>query len=543
MHTFPRVTAPSTGGAERAAIRLAAIDIGSNSVRQIVADVSSDGTIRVVDEMKAQPRLGTGLQEAGALSPDAIARAVEALERMSALARQLGAERIEAVATSAVRDATNSRELLDRAHAETGLHIRVLEGEEEARLCFRSALAHFDLKAGRSVLLDIGGGSLEIVLSAGGVVDRLVSLPLGAISLTEQWLSDGITSARVKALRRDVHDRLRAAIPARDWRRARVIGSGGTFTNLAGMHLARRGVSTAQSVHGARVPHVEVEHILDLLTSLSPEERRAVPGLNPERADIIVAGLAVVAEVLLRLQSRELIVSRYGIREGLLLEMAQVAPVAADQGDARSRSVLDLAERCRYEAPHARTVRRLALRLFDALGSRLELTREDRAILADAALLHDIGYHISYDRHHKHSYHLVLHADLLGMSPAEQVLVANVARYHRGAEPRKKHRNYGALDREMRRRVKGLAALLRVADGFDRGHASAVRSIKVRRVGEALRLTPVPASESHAPRLEAWGAPRKSGLLAELLGMPVEIVSPDGAILSSEALEDAGALE
>ncbi|HYD54127.1 MAG TPA: HD domain-containing protein, partial [Gemmatimonadaceae bacterium] len=309
------------------------------------------------------------------------------------------------------------------------------------------------------------------------------------------------------------------------------------------VHLARRGVFTARNVHGARVPHGEVEHILDLLSSLSAEERRAVPGLNPERADIIIAGLAVVAEVLTRLQSRELVVSRYGIREGILLEAARVAPVAADQGDARARSVRELAERCHVEVPHARAVRRLALRLFDALGSRLGLGRDDRVLLSDAALLHDIGYHISYERHHKHSYHLILHAELLGMSPADQVVLANVARYHRGAEPKKKHRNYGALERDMRRRIKRLSALLRVADGFDRGHAGAVRSVKVRRVGDALRLTPVPADGAGNVRLEAWGAHRKSGLLAELLAMPVEIVAPDGTLLSSESLEPAEALE
>jgi exopolyphosphatase / guanosine-5'-triphosphate,3'-diphosphate pyrophosphatase len=523
--------------------RIAAIDIGSNSIRQIVADVSGEGAIRVLDEMKAQPRLGAGLQDSGGLDPESMTRAVEALGRMSALARQLGAERIEAVATSAVRDAANAADFLARVKAETGLEIRVLDGPEEARLCFRSALAHFDLALGRTVLLDIGGGSLEIVLSAGGVVDRLVSLPLGAIRLTEQFMRDGISPSRVKELRREVRSRLREEIPARDWRRARVIGSGGTFTNLAGIHLARRGVSQARSVHGARVPHGEVEHILDLLVSLSADERRAVPGLNPERADIIVAGLAVVAEVLTRLQSRELIVSRYGIREGILLETARITPTVADAGDARQRSVLDLAERCHYEVPHARQVRRLALRLFDALGQRLGLTREDRAVLADAALLHDIGYHISYERHHKHSYHLILHAELLGMSPAEQVIVANLARYHRGAPPKKKHRNYGTLDGDMRRRIKRLAALLRVADGLDRGHSGAVRALRIRKVGSVLRLTPEAESEQQPVRLEAWGAHRKSALLADVLGMPIEIVAPDGSMLSSNTLEPAEALE
>jgi exopolyphosphatase/guanosine-5'-triphosphate,3'-diphosphate pyrophosphatase len=201
-----------------------------------------------------------------------------------------------------------------------------------------------------------------------------------------------------------------------------------------------------------------------MLSDMSPEERRAVPGLNPERADIIVAGIAVAAEIVRRVESRELVVSRYGIREGLLLEAARVAPTIADPGEARARSVGDFAFRCHVEQPHSSHVQRLALILFDSLGERLGCTKQDRDALSDAALLHDAGYHISYERHHKHSYHLILHADLLGMPPSEQVVVANVARYHRGSPPKKEHPNYGALDRTLRQRIKRLSALLRVAD-------------------------------------------------------------------------------
>jgi exopolyphosphatase/guanosine-5'-triphosphate,3'-diphosphate pyrophosphatase len=187
-------------------------------------------------------------------------------------------------------------------------------------------------------------------------------------------------------------------------------------------------------------------------------------------------------------------------------------------------------------------VQQLALMLFDAIGARFDCTPADRDALSDAALLHDSGYHISYERHHKHSYHLVLHADLLGMPPSEQVVIANVARYHRGPAPKKKHRNFGALDKSLRRRIKILSAMLRVADGFDRGHVSAVNGLKVRWMPRALRITPVPANPRGHMRLEMWGANRKSELLAELAGVPVEIVAPDGSVLSSDAI-DSGELE
>jgi exopolyphosphatase/guanosine-5'-triphosphate,3'-diphosphate pyrophosphatase len=522
--------------------RIAAVDVGSNSIRMIVADVRSDGTIDVVDEMKAHPRLGKGLEATKALSTESMDLAVDALARMATLARQHGAQRIEAVATSAVRDAQNAELFLARVKQVTGLRLRVLKGEDEARLSFRSALAHFDLGAGRSVIMDIGGGSLELALAAEGVVDRLTSLPLGAIRLTERYLqSEGDkakapSSKQLAKLRKAVRKAIKPIISGRDWRGARVIGSGGTFTNLAGLYLTRQGIFAAKSVQGTVIPRVDVEHILDSLAEMSVEERRSLAGLNADRADIIVAGIAAIAEVLSRVDAREVVVSRYGIREGLLLEAARVTPVVADPGEARERSVRDLCDRCHYEKKHSAAVQMLALRLFDTLAERLELTPEDRRILSDAALLHDTGYHINYDRHHKHTYHLVLHGELLGMTPEEQVLIANVARYHRGAEPKMKHRNYGELDKPLRRRVKKLAAILRVADGFDRGHVGAIETLKVRWLDRAIRIAPVPARQDAPMRLEMWGAHRKSALLARVAGRPVEIVAPDGSALSSDAL-------
>ena len=490
--------------------------------------------------MKAAPRLGAGLSESGRLSDEAITRAVEAVSRMATLAKQIGADRVEAVATSAVRDAANADLFVDRVRRETGLRMRVLTGEDEARLGFRSALAHFDLAAGRAAVVDIGGGSLELALSAAGVLDRLVSLPFGALRLTERYLTPDTTRKRVKALRKEVREELRIRLPAREWRGARVIGSGGTFTNLAGMSMARQGMQTAQSVHGTTVTRVGVEHILDTLQGMSLEERLTVPGLNAGRADIIVAGLAVIAEVMARLDARELVVSAYGIREGLLLETARIMPAVASPGDARKRSVRRLADACHFEERHAVHVQKLALQLFDSLGARLGCEPADRQVLSDAALLHDIGYHISYDKHHKHSYYLVLHAELLGMSPAEQVLVANLARYHRGALPKKKHRNFSGLDRELRARVLRLAAILRVADGFDRGHAGAVDRVRVRWMRRAIRLTPVARKPHQRLRLELWGAGRKAHLLARLAGVPVEIIGPGSEVVARvEARETA----
>jgi exopolyphosphatase/guanosine-5'-triphosphate,3'-diphosphate pyrophosphatase len=539
----PHLTLASSASAQKSDsdIRISAIDIGSNSIRQTIADVSPTGTIRVVDEMKAAPRLGAGLYETGALNEIAIQNALITLSRMATLGTQLGVKRTEVVATSAVRDADNGDEFLERVRAETGLKVRILRGEDEARLSFRSALAHFDLGAGRAVVMDIGGGSLELALSEDGLVDRLVSLPLGAISMSERYLSSETKKKGMRKLRKHVRGELRRRLAARHWHAARIFCSGGTFTSLASIYLARIGMENAKTVHGTIIPRGELEHIVDMLHNMSLAERQTVPGLNVARSDIIVGGLAVAAEVAARVEAKELVVSGYGIREGILLESAHVAPSPADPGEARERSVVQLAERTHYEAPHSQHVQKLALQLFDSIGQRLGLTSDDRRLLSDAALLHDIGYHISYDKHNKHSYHLIEHAELLGMTPSEQIVVANVARYHRGAEPKKKHVNYGGLDRPLRKTVKRLAAILRVADGFDRGHASAVAEIKVRWMERALRLTPVPSRSTANLRLELWGASRKSKLLSELAGVPVEIVGPDGSVTTYD--DEVGAAD
>ena len=511
--------------------RVAAIDIGSNSIRQIVADVESQGKIRVVDEMKAAPRLGAYMTSDGQLGEESMSRAVDAIVRMTTLARQLGATRIEAVATSAVRDAGNATTFISSVRRASGVRLRILSGEEEARLSYRSALAHFDLASGRAVVADIGGGSLELAHSASGVLDCLESFPFGALRLTEQYLTSECRHKDVRKLRKAVRSELRRHVPARAWRGAQFIGSGGTFTNLASILLAREAMLTAQSVHGTRVSRADLEHVLDGLQDTTLAERMAVPGLSQNRADIIVAGLAVIAEVMARLDTKELVVSTYGIREGLLLETARIQPAAASPGEARQRSVRELAARCAYEAPHSLHVRDLSLQLYDALAPLLGCEAGDRQALADAALLHDIGYHISYDRHHKHSYYLILHAELLGMSPSEQVVVANVARYHRGAIPKKKHRNLDSLSKPMRDQIKRLAALLRVADGFDRGHAGAVKRLQVRKLVRAIRIRPIPRA-GQSLRLEMWGAGRKAELLSSLAGSPVEIISPAGAIVT-----------
>jgi len=252
--------------------RICAIDIGSNSIRQIIADVSPNGAIRVIDEIKAAPRLGAGVERTGRLSEVAIQNALATLGRMAALAKQLGAKRTEVIATSAVRAASNGQLFLDLVREETGLRVRIVNGEDEAALSFRSALAHFDLGVGRAAILDIGGGSLELALSADGLIERLISLPLGAIRMTEEFLADGRRKGLTR-LRKHVRKQLALQLSSRHWSGSKLICSGGTATNLAGIYLARKGMETARTIHETVVPRVDLEHIIEVLNNMTASER------------------------------------------------------------------------------------------------------------------------------------------------------------------------------------------------------------------------------------------------------------------------------
>jgi exopolyphosphatase/guanosine-5'-triphosphate,3'-diphosphate pyrophosphatase len=362
---------------------------------------------------------------------------------------------------------------------------------------------------------DIGGGSLELIGAVDGLVELTLSLPLGAVRLTELYLPGERSIQRELAgLRKYIRRQLKRELSSREWAAASVIGSGGTFTTLGRVSLARRGLPAGESVHGVTVDTAEVERLLDWLASRTPEQRRQVPGLNPERADIILAGLAVTAELLDWVRTRSLAVSAFGLREGLLLEMAGAEePVVRDP----LRLFREFVERCQSDRRHVEHVRRLALQLFEQLGETLGCGPEEQLLLEAAGLLHDVGQLVSYPKHHKHSYSLITHAERLGLSPRDRALVALVSRYHRRTGPRRKHPEFAALPPGDQELVRRLSAILRVADGLDRGHSAAVETVTARLDDRALTLTVTPATPGTDLGLECWGASRKADVLAKLL--------------------------
>ncbi len=508
----------------------AALDVGSNSIRLVVAAYEPATGLRIIDEVKEQPRLAAGLAASGLLSEEAMERAFQTLRRMRAVCERRNVRRVAAVATAAVRDAANGEAFCRLVRDELGIPLRIIDEEIEASLSYRSVNHHFQLSGGRTIVADIGGGSLELIGAVDGLVEQSASMPYGAVRVTETYLQGGKNPFRqVRKIRNAVRKALRRSLPGREWTRSRVIGSGGTFTNLGRMVAAQRDLPTVGQVHGMTVAVADVEQLLDRLSHMSPEERRQLPGLNPQRADIIVGGLAIMSALLDWVEAREVTISAFGLREGLLLEMAGLA--GRGEPEEPLREAREFVERCQVDREHAEHVRALAVELFTQLQGHLGAGPEERRLLETAALLHDIGQMMSYRKHHKHSYQLIMHAERLNLAPSDRSLVALIARYHRKKGPRGKHEGFSALDRSEQAVVRRLSGILRVADGLDRGHVGAVRGLKTSLDQKRLVITASPARKSADIGLECWSAGSKADVLGKVLGVEVEVVE-EGAVSS-----------
>ena len=507
-------SAPPAGAAAAATLpRLAAVDIGTNSIRLVVAEVQSDGSYRVLDQDREMTRLGRGLYDRGRIGDEPMEQSLQTLGRMKAIAEGFNARELRAIATSAVREAANGRDFVREAWRRCRVRVEVVPPEEEARLAFRSVSRHYDLSDRLTAIVDIGGGSAEVILAAGGVIDQVVSLPLGAVRLTERYCkSDPLRSKHWKALRRGIDATIKEMMGKPPFAAEVMIGSGGTFTNLAEMAQLERDGKVAHARDHA-ISRAEVVRLLDRLRETPLEARRQIPGLNPQRADIIIAGVAAVARLMRRLGTQRVLVNDRGIRDGVLLSMIDdlfgtTPPTRAAVAD-RMEVVRRFARKCHSNERHCEHVATLAASMFDALRDAYALPAGGRDILRAAALLHDIGYLINHEEHHKHAYHLIMHGDLRGFSSREIELIANVARYHRRAVPKKAHANFARLDRGERRLVRRLSGVLRVADGLDRAHGQAVQGVRCG-VGDGWVRMLVRATRD--PAIELEDATRKAGL-------------------------------
>jgi exopolyphosphatase/guanosine-5'-triphosphate,3'-diphosphate pyrophosphatase len=300
-----------------------------------------------------------------------------------------------------------------------------------------------------------------------------------------------------------------------------LIGSGGTFTSLAEMLMAAKR-QLGLPVRGYEISHADVRHLLERLRRLSPKARKGVPGLSPDRADIIVAGVAIVDALMRRFQVNVLQVHDRGVRDGLLLTMidSSLGTTASDNPHDREAAIERFAASCDVDLEHGRQVARLAGLIFSQLVEPLGMAKDDQQLLETAARLQDVGYLINYDQHHKHSYHLILNSRLPGFRPHDLELIANVARYHRGAQPKRKHDNFRQLSAEDQLRVRQLAAILRLAGGLDRSHTQMVKGVSVRadEAGTELRV-----QADQLPEVDIWGARRRAGFFEKAFHTPLTI--------------------
>jgi len=506
---------------------LAAVDIGTNSVHLVVARAVAPDRFEVLAREKDMVRLGSGGGEMKRLADDAIERGVAALARQRAIAEAHGAP-VRAVATSAVREAENRHVFLRRAAVEAGVTVEVISGFEEARLIHLGVLQAVPAYDRRMVVIDIGGGSTEIVLGEGHQPLVARSLKLGAIRLTDRFLpGDEVRPKAVERCRRHVRGVI--APMAREIDRFDLaVASSGTAESVVAMALAARGVDAGPTLNQEVVTFDEVGAVVDLLLDApTVRDRRRIPGLDPRRADIILAGAIVLQEVLAALGATEVTFSAAALREGVLADTYQRAHGGSlhHLRDIRRRGVLHLAELTDEDPEHSERSAHLALTLFDELAAWHGLDDVHREYLEAAALLCNVGLFISHSGHHKHSYYVIRNSEhLTGFTDGEIELIAQVARYHRKSAPKPKHEAFAALGPDDQHVVRVLAGILRVAIGLDRAHRGSVATVTAREDGDALVLD-LTATAGADTDVERWSADERKGLLEEVLGRPLTIRS------------------
>ena len=476
-------------------MKFAAIDIGSNSIKLVVVDAAASDSFAVLSREREVVRLGHETLMKGHLGRGAILRATDCIRRLRSIAEARGAERIVATATAAVREANNAANFIKAVEHKTGIKVEVLSGIEEARLIGLAASQSCSSKNLSSLNIDIGGGSTEISIFREGVPVTLLSIKLGAVGLTERFLnSDPPSAKQIDNLQSEISAALeRPARELRDSRWDSATGTSGTILAL-GNALRARTTNTHQVQPAEAVIDVrELAQFNKALASMTIAERRNSARLTGQRAEIIVAGGFVLEGTMRALGVKTLTTCEWALREGVIIDRlrdweAQSRPPMPDIADQKLRGVHAVGRRFGYEEAHAHQVARLAETIFDALAPTAGLTRHQRLLLSAAALLHDVGYHIAHESHHKHSFYLIENSELTGFSESERAVIANVARYHKGSMPKHQHPHYAVLSVADRLTVSRLAGMLRIADALDRRHDSRVKDVFCKRVRDVVHI-------------------------------------------------------
>jgi len=510
-------------------MRIAALDLGSNSFHLLVADVHPDGSFTAVAREKEMLRLGDDVARHGRIPGPTADRAVAAVRRLRQLADALGAREVIARATSAIRTAANGSELVDRIEAETGVEVEVINGIEEARLVFAAIRSSVVLEPAPALCIDVGGGSVEVMIGDAAGLRWAVSLPLGVGRLTADCVRDDPPS---RADRSRLDERVRAGLePQVEEVRGRAprlaVGTSGTLNDLVRMAVALRSGEHVMpaSTNALRATRADIVALHERIMDAKTSERRRMPGLEePRRAELLPAGSTLLMTALELFGLDGLTVSDWALREGIVLDAFRSHDPSDWSDDPRAlrrASVANLARRCNSDVTHTTHVAELALRLFDQTLELHELDDRDREMLEFAALLHDVGQHVSRKGHHRHAAYLVENGELRGFEPAEVAFLAALVRHHRRGDPKSSETRFAALSADDRVRLRKLAALLRVADGLDRGRRGGVEDLEAF-VGKDLVVLRLSTRDD--AELELWGARRRRELFEKVFARELELV-------------------
>lgn len=511
----------------------AAIDIGTNSVHLLVAEVGDDGEFTVLTTDKETVRLGDSPGDIRELDPDAIDRGVRALRRFKAIADSYDAT-LHAVATSAVREAGNGADFVQLA-ADAGVHVDVISGPEEARLIHLGVLQALPIFDRQLLVVDIGGGSTEFLVGRSGRSLGARSLRIGHLRLTNRFFVDGtITPEAVEDCKQYVRSFLVPAVNTLKPLGFQVaVGASGTAEALGDLIRLRTHGDAVGPGLDTVITRQGLSEVLDELTMWTTAQERAahVRGLNSRRADVIVGGAILLDEIFRAFDIDHMVTSAYALREGVLLDRTAGIETGSDRlADLRRDSLMRMVEAFEEDQPHVTHATELALGLFDQLRSLHGLSVGDRELLEAAGLLHNVGLFVSHAAHHQHSEYIIRNSDrLTGYTQSEVEIIAQVARYHRRSAPKPSHGRFEALDAEDQKRVRWLAGILRIAIALDRTRGSVVETVSARVDADGLTVS-AHVGEGVDASVEIFAANNRCGLLGTAAGLPVSVEINESAV-------------
>jgi exopolyphosphatase/guanosine-5'-triphosphate,3'-diphosphate pyrophosphatase len=473
---------------------IAAVDLGTNSLHMVVVQINTTlPAFTIIDREKETVRLGDRDLETGNLKPEIMEKAIATLQRFQEIARSLNVEQIIAVATSAVREAPNGREFLQKIHHTLNLHVDLISGQEEARRIYLGVLSGMELQNQPHIMIDIGGGSTELILGDGDEPRFLSSTKVGAVRLTGEFVTtDPISPIEFNRLQAYIRGMLERAVGElkanlKPGEKPRMVGTSGTIETLAEIHACQNSRQTLKQppspLTGYQISFADLQALINRLRKLSNSERAATPGMSDRRSEIIIAGALILQEAMSMLGIDSLTLCSRALREGVIVDWMLTHGLIENklryQSAVRERSVLKIAQKYRVNLDSGERIAQFALSLFDQTQGILhQWGLNARELLWAAAILHNAGVYISHDAHHKHSYYLIRHGELLGFNETDLEIMANIARYHRKSAPKKKHENYQSLtNKEDRKLVKQLSAMLRLAAALDRRQIGAIASL------------------------------------------------------------------